>query len=90
MNIENFEQQNTFNEKMFEILQNHFTYEEESRRLIGDLTANVAESTKAIAKLSKSLSGRQTRLGVGVIVLAVFGYKKIKDIEKRVSNLEKQ
>lgn len=90
MNITNFDQQNEFNENIFEVLQNHFTYEEESRKLIGDLAANVTESTKAVAKLAKSLSGRQTRLGIGIIALGVIGYKKIRDLEKRLEKVEEQ
>lgn len=88
MKIENFEQQNEFNEKIFEILQNHFTYEEQSRKMITDLSASIAQSTKAMTKIASNMSGRQTKLTIAFIVVGAFAVKKYRDLEKRVEKLE--
>ena len=88
MSMENFEQQNAFNEKMFEVLENHFSYEEESRKMITELSANVAESAKTIAALATKLNARQTRFTIAAAVMVAFGIKKYKDLEKRIEKLE--
>lgn len=88
MKIENFEQQNEFNEKIFEILQNHFTYEEQSRKMITDLSASIAQSTKAMTKIASSMSGRQIRLTIAFVAVGAFTVKKYRDLEKRVEKLE--
>lgn len=88
MKIENFEQQNEFNEKIFEILQNHFTYEEQSRKMITDLSASIAQSTKAMTKIASRMSGRQTRLTIAFVAVGAFAVKKYRDLEKRVEKLE--
>ena len=88
MNIDNFKDQNEFNGKILEILENHFTYEENSRQMVSDLSANLAESTRLVTKLAKKVDARDMRFSVAVIVLGVLGYKKIKSLEERVEKLE--
>lgn len=90
MSIENFTQQNAFNDKIFEVLQNHFTYEEDSRKMIADTAALLADTTKTLANLSSKMTARQTRLGIIVTVVSIIGAKKIYDLEKRVKKLEEE
>ena len=91
MKVENFTQQNEFNDKILEILQNHFNYEETSRQMVEALSQSMHESRRmveSVTKLANRMNGKQTVFGLCVGAITVLGYRKIKQLEERLEKLE--